>query len=183
MLHRRPYQDNSLLLDLFTQEQGRVAAVAKHAFTGKSPKAHKLQAFTPLCLSLSGRTSLQNLRQVDVLAPAFKLSGDALYYSLYINELSYRLVPEGIPEPELFRAYQSCIKQLSLEANSLHLRQFEWLLLDSLGVAPDLSCCALSGMSIAPDKHYQMTPQGPIETSEQGISGEALLGMLAHQWS
>ena len=48
VLHRRPYSETSLLVDLFTEETGRLTVIAKGARAKRSAWKSVLQPFTPL---------------------------------------------------------------------------------------------------------------------------------------
>ncbi|HSB96610.1 MAG TPA: recombination protein O N-terminal domain-containing protein, partial [Spongiibacteraceae bacterium] len=65
VLHTRDFRDSSLLIELFTPEQGRVAAVArgvKAARRGSGMQRALLQPFQPLWIAVQGRGELKNLR-------------------------------------------------------------------------------------------------------------------------
>ncbi len=49
VLHSRPWSETSLMLDVFTEESGRVRLVAKGARSKRSTLKGALQPFTPLC--------------------------------------------------------------------------------------------------------------------------------------
>lgn len=48
VLHSRPWSETSLMLDVFTEESGRVRLVAKGARSKRSTLKGALQPFTPL---------------------------------------------------------------------------------------------------------------------------------------
>ena len=50
VLHSRPWSETSLMLDVFTEESGRVRLVAKGARSKRSTLKGALQPFTPLLL-------------------------------------------------------------------------------------------------------------------------------------
>ena len=50
VLHSRPWSETSLMLDVFTEESGRVRLVAKGARSKRSNLKGALQPFTPLLL-------------------------------------------------------------------------------------------------------------------------------------
>ena len=61
VLHRRPYSETSLLVDLFTEETGRLTVIAKGARAKRSAWKSVLQPFTPLLLRWSGKGALKTL--------------------------------------------------------------------------------------------------------------------------
>ena len=54
VLHSRPWSETSLVLDVFTEESGRVRLVAKGARSKRSNLKGALQPFTPLLLRFGG---------------------------------------------------------------------------------------------------------------------------------
>ena len=55
VLHSRPYSETSLLLDLFSESEGRVRVLAKGARSCRSQLKGALQPFTPLLVRWGGR--------------------------------------------------------------------------------------------------------------------------------
>ncbi|MEE3169526.1 MAG: DNA repair protein RecO, partial [Pseudomonadota bacterium] len=66
VLHRRPWRETSLLVDVFTLNHGRMTVIARGASSAKSPLKAQLQPFQPLMLDWTGRGDLKTLTQVDV---------------------------------------------------------------------------------------------------------------------
>lgn len=62
VLHSRPWSETSLMLDVFTEESGRVRLVAKGARSKRSTLKGALQPFTPLLLRFGGRGEVKTLR-------------------------------------------------------------------------------------------------------------------------
>ncbi len=87
LLHSRAYRENALLLELFTQDHGRVGAVANYIHQKKSPRKALLQVFMPLRVSLQGKGDLLRLSQVEAAALPLTLIGNAQACGFYLNEL------------------------------------------------------------------------------------------------
>ena len=66
VLHSRPWSETSLMLDVFTEESGRVRLVAKGARSKRSTLKGALQPFTPLLLRFGGAKS----KRCAVLKPS-----------------------------------------------------------------------------------------------------------------
>ncbi|MES2604618.1 MAG: recombination protein O N-terminal domain-containing protein, partial [Pseudomonadota bacterium] len=117
LLHARAYRDSSLLLDLFTLEEGRTGAVARGVRTAAkgsaSGKRALLQPFLPLQVALSGRGELRTLGQVEALGPGMVLHGERLLSALYVNELLVRLLPYHEKEHLLFEEYSKLLLALA----------------------------------------------------------------------
>jgi DNA repair protein RecO (recombination protein O) len=140
LLHSRPYQDHNYLVDLLTENDGKVSAVVYVSRNAKSNKKAFLQPFRPLTVLLKGRTQLKNLSQIDSSGKSLALQGNYLYSGFYLNELLIRLLTEQIPCSALFQQYQQSLCALVNEQPlELTLRNFELALLEELGVSFDFS--------------------------------------------
>lgn len=184
VLHRRRYRDTSLLLELFSQRQGRVAVIAKGALSGRNSRAGLLQPFVPLLAQWRGRGEIQTLTGVEAAARPVALHGKPLYCGFYLNELLVRLCHRHDPQVPLFAAYGAALEQLAGGADMDGvLRGFEMTLLSALGLAPDLSMTADRGEAVLPDRHYRVDPVGgPWQTGSddrQAITGSTLLGLAS----
>lgn len=165
VLHTRPYRDTSLLLDLLTPELGRVGAVAKSVRQGKSRRRPLLNPFTPVLVSLQGKSGLKTLTAVEANGPSHHLVGTALYSGFYVNELLVRLLGEQDPNPDIFEDYRWVLQALASNgadpAGSPEplLRQFEWRLLESLGYGISFTREADTGEPIDPQSLYRFDPE------------------------
>ncbi|SAV47625.1 DNA recombination and repair protein RecO [Klebsiella pneumoniae] len=92
VLHSRPWSETSLMLDVFTEESGRVRLVAKGARSKRSNLKGALQPFTPLLVRFGGRGEVKTLRSAEAVSLALPLSGITLYSGLYVNELISRVL-------------------------------------------------------------------------------------------
>ena len=113
VLHSRPWSETSLMLDVFTEESGRVRLVAKGARSKRSTLKGALQPFTPLLLRFGGRGEVKTLRSAEAVSLALPLSGITLYSGLYINELLSRVLEYETRFSELFFDYLHCIQSVS----------------------------------------------------------------------
>jgi DNA repair protein RecO (recombination protein O) len=163
LLHARDYRDSSLLIELFTPERGRLAAVARGVKTARRSGAAQralLQPFQPLWIAVAGRTELKNLRTCEQREAAQALRGRALFSGLYVNELLCRVLQHEDPHPELFADYEAVLASLVTPAPlDIVLRRFELRLLDALGYGMSLDADAESGAAIDPDDHYYFDAQ------------------------
>jgi len=175
LLHARPYRDTSLLLDLFTEDEGRVGAIARGArAVGKSKGVSKrslLQPFVPLQIALSGRGELRTLGQIEALGAGIPLIGERLLSALYVNELLVRLLPQQDKEPEVFDDYSRLLLALAgnTELEPL-LRNFELQLLDVLGYGLQLSHDVATGELILVDTWYQWQQEGGFIRQPSSVS-------------
>ena len=193
VLHKRAYRETSLLVDFFTLEQGRISAVAKGARGNtKSDRKSLLQTLQKNEFEVSGRTSLKSLGRVESLAPAIRLSNNALYCALYMNELLCRALPEAEAIETLYLQYELSLNLMAAsDQNDLTrlepiLREFEFSMLDALGYLPDFSYEAESGEPINRDFSYTFDAMSGFIRShshvKHAISGEVLLAIAAGEY-
>lgn len=140
ILHTRPFKDNQLIVELLTQQSGKVSAVV---YTGKTQKSNKkglLQPFLPLQVVLKGKGQLKNLSRIETSQRSYALTGNYVFSGFYLNELIVRLLGEHIECPELFQQYKKSLQSLAAqEPVELNLRTFELTLLDELGQSFDFN--------------------------------------------
>jgi DNA repair protein RecO (recombination protein O) len=119
VLHLRPWRETSALVELFTHEYGRIAAIAR-GLRGprQQPLRAALQAFTPLRIAFHQSGELATLGAVEATAAALPLAGDAVLAGLYLNELLLRLTARGDPCAALFVRYSAALDELA-QANAL----------------------------------------------------------------
>lgn len=155
VLHRWPYQENSLIVEVFSREQGRFRVVARSARRSKGGNGNLLQPFQPLHIEWRGRGELKTLISVESAPLRLSLQGQSLYCGFYLNELIQRLVPEHAALPLLFDDYQRTLTLLTdnIAAEPV-LRRFEWQLLQHLQLDFDWLTDIDSGDEIAADTMY-----------------------------
>ncbi|KAA8995526.1 DNA repair protein RecO [Affinibrenneria salicis] len=157
VLHGRPYSETSLLVDLFSESDGRVRVLAKGARARRSSLKGCLQPFTPLLVRWSGRGEVKTLRNAEPVSLALPLTGTMLYCGLYINELLSRVLEHETNYSALFFDYLHCLQQLAAlnSAPEPALRCFELALLGYLGYGVDFLHCAGSGEPVADTMTYR----------------------------
>lgn len=171
LLHSRPYQDSSLIIQCLTLENGVISILSKGARSSKKQLLSLLQPFHCLSISHVGKGDLSILTGVE-LYPIDKLSvpnpllrGKSIYCAYYLNELILRLLPLHESYPEVFSLYQKTIVGLQ-QNDSLDsvLRCFEVSLLAVLGYELNLHYDIHTGKEIEDNKQYYYDPlSGPYE--------------------
>jgi DNA repair protein RecO (recombination protein O) len=187
VLHTRPYQNTSLLVELFTESQGRITIVAKGAKRPKSSVAAIAQMFQPLLVETYGKSELLTLKYVEISHALPLFHPSKLAWGLYLNELLYRILERHEAYPDIFESYHKIIEQLAYEAaEEKHLRIFERDLLSALGYGLPLQHVAHSNDMITPEIYYHfLFDQGPTLTQLKEhplvFKGQSLLEL--HQGS
>lgn len=189
VLHRREYGETSLIVDLFSEETGRLSLLAKGARRKNSPWKSLLQPFTPLLVKFSGRGALKTLTKAEAASLTLPLSTVALYSGFYVNELMVRLLERETPYPDLFQYYLDCLTQLAQVCDEVEspLRTFEFQLLTFLGYAVDFCHCAGTGKAVEADMRYRYREeQGFIAVAKSDqftFYGRELLAFDARDFS
>lgn len=190
LLHRYAWSESSLILELFTREQGRVVAVAKGA---KRPYSQLRSVLLPLQrVTVSfGRSpvgeesahEIHNLRGADYGGGAPMPGGAAVFAGLYLNELLLRLLARYDPHPRLFDAYADSVQALGGgddAAVQAALRAFELMLLRETGLLPELATETTTQQPLDLARNYTLSPEGGLVAaggSSAGLSGAAWLAL------
>ncbi|OOY55601.1 DNA repair protein RecO [Solemya velum gill symbiont] len=184
VLHRRPFKNTSLLLELFVEGEGRFPAVSRGGAKGST--AGLLQPFTPLRLGWGGRGEVKSLHEVEPDDYQLdRLVGKPLFCGLYLNELLMRLVPRSEPHDQLFgdyiRTLSSLVGEIPLDWS---LRLFEMRLLQAAGyeLVTDVT---LENEPVEPGRNYLYQKgrgfsESPVELSADTsniISGRTLIAL------
>jgi DNA repair protein RecO (recombination protein O) len=190
VLHRRPYRDTSLIVELFTRDYGRLSAFARAA-RGPRTRFAPLQPFRPLLLSWSGRGEAPTLSAAEGDGPPPPALGpECLLSAFYLNELVLRLTVPHDPQRELYLQYAATVAHLR-EGAPLEevLRRFETRLLQLLGYGSELAVEA-GGRAVVAEAYYHFRPGSgvwPVAAGAQdgapagAIPGRVLLALATEQ--
>ncbi len=178
LLAQRPYRETSLLLEVFTPNQGRAGLVANGARGPRSKLRGTLQLFTPLLLSWSEAGELGTLRAAESDGAAVDLAGERVFHGWYVNELLLKLTERHDPHPRLYRDYGQTLGSLAGDQGEAALRVFEKRLLAQIGYA-----LPLDG-DLEPQRRYRFDPeQGarPAEREDSDVYPGSSLMALAEE--
>ena len=189
VLHRYDWSESSVILDLFTREQGRLAVAAKGAKKPYSNFRSVLLPFQRLQVSLSGmavkdessNSEVQNLRGAEWAGGAAMLTGAALFSGFYLNELLMKLLARHDPHAALFDVYAATLPELASNDDTsvqAALRAFELTLLQQTGLLPDLSLVTQTQASVGVERRYGLLPETGVVAGGE-IAGDALIGLQA----
>ena len=191
VLHRYDWSESSLILDLFTREQGRVAVAAKGAKRPYSQLRSVLLPFQRIHVTIGrisgdeGASEVQNLRGAEWGGGAAMLTGAALFSGFYLNELLMKLLARHDPHPALFDIYAQTLPVLASpdeQQVQAALRAFELSLLREVGVLPDLSLVTLTQQPLEVDRRYALRADAGVVVAGGGdgeLSGDVLIGLEA----
>lgn len=182
VLHQRPFRDNSLIVEAFAREHGRLTLFA-HGARGPRSRFAALQPFRALLLSWSGRGEAPALAAAETVEAAPALPPAQLLSGFYLNELLLKLLTRADPHPELFDLYEETLAQLQGAATAEPaLRLFEARLLGYVGYGLNLAAEADTGAAVRAEAYYHFRPgvHGFVvaEPAAPGaIAGQVLQGL------
>jgi len=188
VLHTYPFKETSLVVELFSQQFGRIAAVAKGARRPRSAMRGMLQSFQLLAGAWSGKNELKTLHSLDWDAGLTLIKGEALMCGFYMNELLLRLLPREDAHETLFAYYNATLKTLATDDNlAITLRRFELKLLQEMGYAVPLMLDE-NDVEIAADKTYRYEAEYgacALSATKSGVqlSGKTLLDMARDDYA
>ncbi len=188
VLHTYPFKETSLVVELFSQQFGRIAAVAKGARRPHSAMRGMLQSFQHLSGAWSGKNELKTLHSLDWSSGLTLLKGEALMCGFYMNELLLRLLPKEDAHENLFEYYATALQTLANGANlATTLRRFELKLLQEMGYAVPLLQDE-HGVPIEVEKTYRYEAEYgacEIRSTKNGvqISGKTMLDMARDDYA
>jgi DNA repair protein RecO (recombination protein O) len=188
VLHRYDWSESSLILELFTRDEGRVVVAAKGAKRPSSQWRGVLLPFQRLHVVMGRRrdAAAQDADASDILplrsaewAGGAALPREAtLLAGFYLNELLLKLLARHDPHPALFDAYALTVPALGASDDAVleaALRAFELLLLREVGLLPDLARVTQTQALLSPAQRYALRPEpGLVEAAAgEGIGAEA----------
>ncbi len=170
LLHSHPYRESSRVVEVFSQQHGRVGLVANGARRPKSRWRTALRPFQPLRVSWSGRGSLCTLRVAEPSSPAFDIAGLKLMSAYYLNELLLALVQRRDAHPELFAHYAAALAALAGKDDAeAVLRRFEVLLLAEIGYGLVVDGDAVTRQPLRAECRYDyVIDRGPVPIESDG---------------
>jgi DNA repair protein RecO (recombination protein O) len=187
ILRQRDYRDSDKLLSIFTEQKGKITAVAKGI---KKPKSSLRACAQPFCHAYfhfnQGRDMdlLTQGRLLDFYANS-RSDLERSLYCIYLMELLDKSLLENTPLPRLYHVLLQVLTAINEKGlNPLFIRYFEVSLLANLGYKPELSHCLSCNRKAEASFHFSLSEGGLIcptcngeNSSVINISGETL-GLL-----
>ena len=186
LLHRRPFSDSQVMLDMLVEGVGQLRMLAR--ISGRQATKHKaqLQPFQSLLVKYSGKSDLKYINHFELHDGQTMLTGTELYCGFYLNELTNRIVPINEPMESVYHLYKQHLDELSTTKNlQAVLRSYEFQLLEMLGYGVDFSVDA-QGDEINDAANYQYFAEYGFllhDDPHRGFSGKQLNAIAAHDFS
>jgi len=185
VLHQYDWSESSLIVDLFTREQGRLVVAARGAKKPHSNFRAVLLPFQRLNVALAAGTvdaEVQNLRSAEFAGGAPMPRGGALLAGFYCNELLLKLLARHDAHAHLFDAYAHTLPWLAatdLQAQAA-LRTFELVVLREVGLLPALGVDTATQQPVRRDERYALRPDlGVVAAGREAtaLGGATLLAL------
>ncbi len=178
VLHSYPFRETSLILDVFSRSNGRLAIIARGARRPRSALRGLLMNFQPLLLSWFGKGEVRTLHSAEWQGGQPYLQDTALMCGFYLNELLLNLLARDDPHEKLFDYYRATLQRLAQESDhAATLRYFEKHLLQELGYALVLEREAGSGKPVQAEVCYRyVVERGPLPKISGQDDGDARAG-------
>ncbi len=189
VLHHYDWSETSLIVELFTRQQGRVVVAAKGAKRPTSQLRPLLLPFQPLLAHLGKmpadeQAEVRTLRTAEWVGGAPLLAAAAMFAGYYLNELLLKLLARQDPHPGLFDAYADTLAALATTGDeAAALRAFELQLLRETGVLPDLAMATLTAEPLHAAARYTLNAEAGVRPDAHGLPGAAWVALeaaLAH---
>ncbi len=165
IIRHKDWGEADRLLTLYTQQKGKLRAIAKGVRKLTSRKSGHLEPFTRAKLQIARGKDFWIVTQAETLTPNSRLQEEltALGYASYICELVDRFSLEDEQNQALFKLLHETMLRLG-EGNEqqLAIRYFEVHLLNLLGYRPRLVTCVFCSKEIKPVAQYFSIEEGGV---------------------
>lgn len=177
ILRRKPFRDNSLLLDVFTQQHGKISCIARYNKRHANRIKATLEPFRLLDMSWRGSGQVFTLVNAEERR-RYPLKAGAIIKATYATEVLLRGLWEGDAQPDLFFYYRRLLWLLAQQDTPTHVQQFEWLFLHSQGTSPNLETDDITHQAIQAEQNYVFHPQHGLQAKQNHVSGIPISGHL-----
>ena len=172
VLHRRAFRETSAIVEYLTRDFGRVAAVVRGVKGGRRPRS-SIEPFTEVVVAWRGRGQLVTATASESVQ-ATRLTGDALFAGLYVNELLIKTLEPQEPVETVFHHYGATLTALAVDDDlEPALRRFEKGLLDELGYGLVFDVDVKTGRPIEPHKTYRAVDGEGFHETRDGDGSQA----------
>lgn len=151
LLRVADYGEADRLVTLFTLEHGKLKGVAKGAKRSLRRFGGTLEPFARLTVQIAIKSGLSQLSGADAVTifPGIRADILKIGYAGYACEAADLLLPDGLPNPRLFRLLASYLEHIDqFPPSPSDRRFFEMNLLNVLGYRPALGQCAGCGIDL-----------------------------------
>ncbi len=152
------------MVTLFTRDRGRVRAAAFGCRRPKSALAAGMQMFQHIEAELAEGQRLDTVRQCSILRHYKKLSGDlpVIAYGSFVAELVCELMPEHVPEPEVFDLLLEIFSAFEYRHPRVAALTAAYQLLEYSGMQLSYEHCIHCGKEITENAGFRLREGGAV---------------------
>jgi DNA repair protein RecO (recombination protein O) len=162
VLNITAHGESDKIVTLYSNELGKITAIAKGAFRSKKRFVNKLEIFTSLQIMYRppGSGTLFFLSQAKLLKPRLSLrtSYPRFVAATYINELIQRFNIDNDPDPDLFLLLDWALDSVNTDTPLKTVTLFLLRLLDICGYKPLLRQCHSCGRTPQQNTKFTLIP-------------------------
>ena len=187
------FSESSSVVTLFTEDFGKIGALAKGAKRPKGPFEGALDLLSLVRIVFLHKSSdaldLLTEAKLERRFRAAQRDLSRLYAGYYVAELLSELTENGDPHPQLFTAADAALLALDQDASIAEtVLRFELVALREAGHAPSLEQCVVCGRPVSTDKRvaFGMTSGGvlcdecrPGRRGVVSVSGGVIAALVA----
>jgi DNA repair protein RecO (recombination protein O) len=173
ILRRSDCGEADRVLVVFTQNRGKIRALAKGARKLGSKKVGHLEPFASSRLMLAEKTSgFWMIRQAETTNPRgdMRTSLIRIAYASLVSEIADRITTEDGPNPNLYALLEETMDNIESDPNpEMALLVFVVRALKASGFDPQLKNCVKCGAEIHPDDHFFSPAGGGVACKSCGV--------------
>ena len=172
------YGEADRMLTVYSQQRGKLRALAKGVRKVRSRKAGHLEPFTRVKLQLAKGKNWYVVSQAEALDTYSSLREnlEAVGYASYVVELLDKFTYEEEENGAVYRLVTNTLARLARgDEPQMVVRYFEIQLLDLLGFRPEMQNCVVSGSPIKPEDQYF---SGKLGGAVSPVYGKGLAGAI-----
>jgi DNA repair protein RecO (recombination protein O) len=151
VLRGRTYGEADRILTLYTQERGKIDAIAKGARRTKSHLAGRLEFGSEVALGMHRGRNLDVVVSADLLEAHWQrlVQPERFAAANIVVELIDVFCEPDLPQPEIYALLTAALGAIGRSEDPLALLpRFSMRLLDALGLAPPVEVCVHCGKSL-----------------------------------
>ena len=162
----RSHSESDKIVSLYSQDHGRLTAIAKGAQKSKKRFVNKLEPFTLLTVTCRSpkRGTLHFLHNAELVDANLGLRKDYRLYvtAIFICELLRLFSGTQDPDRKMFHLARSVLTMLAQKQCRADMLATFFLLhlLEICGYSPDLNTCSRCGKNIDQERDFILSPAG-----------------------
>lgn len=166
LLAARDWSGADRVVTLFSNEYGKITALAYGARNAKSRMAGILQPFSHVDLAIQPGKSIDTVKQCELKQSFRHIREDltAMAYASFLAEIVAELWPEREPDPQVFSLLLGAFRLITSRNPRIVAQAAAWQLLALAGFTPQLERCVICQAECAPPAGFNAEAGGLVCT-------------------